>query len=183
MSCKPATREQWLVSLRRRIEPVGECMEWQGHLTNGKTPSVNTPRGYAWPGNSVGNQSVRSVLYALANGHRLPAGTVIRMKCWNERCVHEDHFQLIKRKDQSREQSKRGELNTAKAYLSKVRVARKRAKLSAAQVLDIQTSDDPRCDAAKRHGVSPQTVSEIRRGRMHASVARGASVFAWGRAA
>lgn len=183
MSCKPATREQWLSSVRARIQPVGECMEWQGHMRDGVTPGVNAPRGYAWPGNSNGNQSVRTVLYALATGERLPAGTVIRMRCWNDRCVHEDHFQLISRKQLPREQSKRGELSTMKAYLSKVREGKKRAKLSEAQVLDIKTSQESRTEAAKRHGVSPQTVSEIRRGRIHASVVRGASVFAWARAA
>lgn len=183
MSVPVQTREQWLASIRSRIEPVGECMEWQGHYINGTTPAIYAPAGYAWPGNSKGNHSARSVLFALANGDRLPANTVIRPRCWNERCVHEDHFGLVKRTQQSREQSRRGELQTLNAALSKLRSARARAKLTDQQIEDIRSTTDPTDAAASRYGVAPQTIRMIRRGKARPDVVPAASVFAWGRAA
>ena len=183
MSVPVQSREAWLASIRASIEPVGECMEWQGYYLKGTTPLIYTPAGYAWAGNTKGNQSARSVLYALSAGERLPARTVIRPRCWNERCVHEDHFQLVPRKQQAREQSKRGELQTAKAYFAKLRSAQARAKLTTEQVAAIRDGAESTDAAARLNNVTPQTVRNIRRGRARPDVLPAASVFAWGRAA
>lgn len=172
------TRDQWLAEVRSLISPVGECMEWQGSYA-GKTPLVYVPRNYAWEGNTQSRQSTRSVLFSLSHGHRLSASSLIRMRCHNYRCVHEDHFCVIPRTHQAKEQGKRGEFSTAKRRAATAKTSRAKAKLTAEIAEQIRLSPDSGPVEAAKHGVSPQTVTAIRRGVLWAETARGASVFSW----
>lgn len=173
------TREQWLSGIRSCIEPVGECMEWTGPV-RGSVPLVYTPAGYAWSGNANGRQSVRCVLYALSNGTQLPAGTVIRSKCRNSRCVHEDHFQFFKRTEQAAEQGRRGELSTPGRCAARAKSARARSTLTLEKVAAIRASDLSDSDEAQLHGVTEKTIEAIRLNKRWRTVVSGASVFSWG---
>lgn len=179
MSRPHQTRAEWISAIKAQIHPVGECMEWEGQYL-GKTPMVYCPREYIRPGNSQGRHSLRSVLYTFATGERLPAGKIIRPRCWNERCVHEDHFQLIDRTEQSGEQSSRGELQTTKARIARTILLRSRSKLDRTKADAIKASTDSHEVEAARHGVSVQTITAIRRGDAWAEVLPAASVFTWG---
>lgn len=173
------TRAEWIASVKARIEPVGECMEWTGPV-RGTVPVVYAPLDYAWPGNSMGRQSVRSVLYTLSTGERLPAGTLIRAKCRNILCVHEDHWQLFTRREQAAEQGRRGELSTAKRCAARAKAARERSPLTLEKVEAIRLSGRPSAEEALAHGVSKRTIDAIRSGRRWRESVRGASVFSWG---
>lgn len=173
------SREKWLMGLRKSCKPVGECIEWQGPYM-GKTPLVYCPAGYAWEGSTQSRQSARSVLFSLANGRRLSQHSVIRMRCNNYRCVHEDHFYIIPRTHQAKEQSKRGELQTKRRKVAVTRQARQRAKLTQEDVYAIRASHDSSRVEAKKYDVSSATINAVRRGRLWADVIVGASVFNWG---
>lgn len=175
------SREQWLRTIQAQQQEVGDCIEWQGRYM-GKTPLVYVPRNFAWDGNTQSGQSVRAVLYVLRNGTRLPADTVIRMRCWNDKCVHEDHFGFVLRSKQAREQSRRGELQTAKRKTAARLRARGRGKVTPEAAEQIRVSGLSSKVEAAAHGVSTATITSIRRGEMHAAVLPGASVFTWARA-
>lgn len=175
---KMQTRETWLAGLSALIEPVGECMEWQGP-TMGKTPVYYSPRGYAFDGSVQGKHSARAILFALDRGFRLPAGSLIRMRCRNDKCVHEDHFYVIPRSHQPKEQSKRGELSTPRKRAAVTNQQRKTAKLTLEQARAIRHSTTPSREEAAKYGVSSQTVTAIRRGILWAESTQGASVFSW----
>lgn len=111
---RPATsRSEWLISLKSNIEPVGECMEWQGQF-RGTVPVHYTRPSFAWPGNCRGAHSVRAILWAMSNGQSLPKGHVIRPACWNDKCVDERHFVIMTRAEHVAEQARRGDFATAK---------------------------------------------------------------------
>lgn len=172
------TREEWLSKLNSLIEPVGECMEWQGP-TMGKTPVYYSPRGYAFEGSAQGKHSTRAILFSLDRGYRLSTNSLIRMRCRNDKCVHEAHFYVIPRSHQPKEQSKRGELSTPRNRAAVTRQQRKTAKLTLEQARAIRHSTTPSREEAKKYGVSSQTVSAIRRGILWAESTQGASVFSW----
>lgn len=153
-------------------------MEWQGP-TMGKTPVFYSPRGYAFEGSTQGKHSTRAILFSLDRGHRLAPGSLIRMRCRNDKCVHEAHFYVIQRSHHPKEQSKRGELSTPRKTAAVTAQQRKTAKLTIDQARAIRASDAPAREEAKKYGVSSQTISAIRRGVLWAESVVGASVFSW----
>ena len=173
------TREQWLAGLRALLEPVGQCIEWQGRYNLGKTPLVYVPRGYAWRGNSQGGQSVRVVLFALHHGRRPLPGQVLRTQCHNGRCVSVDHFMVISRRTQAAEQGRRGELSTPRRRAARLRCGRATAKLNSEAARAIRASTLPARELAPLYGVSRSTIDAVRRGRLWPAVLTGASVFGW----
>lgn len=181
MSRPPMTRVQWRAGIHERIVQVGECSEWTGDFS-GVTPVVYTPAGFAWPESLKGKQSVRGVLLFMEKGRRLTADQVIRPRCMNPQCVDVRHFQVITRAQQAREQSRRGELQTAQARAAKTLVGRRNAKLDDLAIRQILTSCTTSAEEAARHGVHRSTVSAVRRGDLWAHVLPAASVFTWARA-
>ncbi len=172
------TREQWLANLKSLIEPVGECMEWQGEFM-GKTPVHYSPRGFAFDGSTQGKQSTRAILFALDQKRRLSSDSLIRMRCRNDKCVHEAHFYVIPRSHQPKEQSKRGELRTPRKRAAVTCQQRKPAKLTLEQARAIRHSTTPSREEGEKYGVSSQTITAIRRGVLWAESTQGASVFSW----
>lgn len=175
------TRAQWCAGIRARIAQVGDCMEWTGQFS-GATPVVYAPAGFAWPESVKGKQSTRTVLFHIGKGRRPAQDQVIRPRCMNQRCVAEHHFKVMPREQQSREQSRRGELQTAKARAAKTLVGRRNAKLDDLAIVQILTSCTTSSEEAARHGVHRSTVSAVRRGELWAHVLPAASVFTWARA-
>lgn len=178
---KTMPRAEWLIALKSKIEPVGDCMEWQGQFV-GKTPVVYTPKsfisGYAFHA----NMPVRRVLYCLETGHRPPAGYVLRARCWNDSCVDPNHFELISRKQQVAEQSKRGELVTAAFLKARSANGRSQSKLTPEAVAEIRASTATGPVEAAKHGVSTTTINRIRSGVRWATSLPGASIFTLGQA-
>lgn len=172
------TRAQWRAGIHERIVQVGECAEWTGDFS-GVTPVVYAPAGFAWPESLKGRQSTRGVLLFMEKGRRLTADQVIRPRCMNPQCVDVRHFQVITRAQQAREQSKRGELQTAQARAAKVLVGRRDARLDEAAVNEIRSSSTTVREEAARHAVNPSTISAVRRGELWAHVLPAASVFTW----
>lgn len=168
--------EQWRQSLRTRIEPVGECMEWTAAMM-GKTPLVYCPRNYLYEGSLQSRHTVRTALWCIKHGCRPPAEQVIRTRCGNDRCVHEDHWLVLDRRTQSREQSRRKELQTVKALTAKMRSARGRAKLTPADVAAIKASPDASRVECLKHNVSSATINAVRSGRIWRTSAPWSSVF------
>lgn len=178
MSTQQMTRDEWLLSIHSRIEPVGECMEWQGPM-NKTIPIVYTPGGFAWEGNVCGKQSLRPILHLLSTGARIEKGQLIRMKCMNHKCVHEDHFLYLDRKTQAKEQARRKEFSTPAFKRARMVYARSTAKLDAEKAQEIRESGLSSREEAKKHGVSSRTVVAIRAGRLWKTGLSNSSVFSW----
>lgn len=178
MSIPVMTREAWLAGIKGLIHPVGDCMEWEGPY-RGTTPIIYCPESYAWPGNTKGQHSARTVLYSLSAGKRIKHGEIIRPRCWNERCVNEDHFGFLNRKTQVQEQSRRGELSTVKRRTSLILAGRAKSPLDQQKVDAIRLSDETDAVEAEKYGVSREAVRSIRCGDSWPVALPGASVFSW----
>lgn len=173
------TPARWRQSLLQRIEAVGECFEWTGRMM-GVTPLTYCPRGYLYPNSLQASHTVRTALWCLLHGCRPPADQIIRSRCGNPRCVHEGHWLVLSRESQSREQSRRNELQTMKALTAKMRSARGRAKLTPADVEAIKASADPSRVECLKYGVTAATVNAVRSGRIWRTSAPWSSVFSPG---
>jgi hypothetical protein len=172
------SRSAWIESILAQMEHAdeGECVEWQGR-SYGRVPVVYCPRDYVFPGSAQELRSVRPTLWSIKFEERPPPNMVIRPRCGNSLCVLDEHWQILSRETQAKEQSKRGELQTAKALVSKIRVRRLTAKLTEEAAEQIRLSTRSSREEALIHGVSQPTISAIRRHEMWAPVVAGASVF------
>ncbi|NDF52351.1 MAG: hypothetical protein EB116_20115 [Betaproteobacteria bacterium] len=144
--------------VRDRSIEVGDCWEWQGYFTpHGRTP-VSTRNSK--------NISVRRVLaielQLIDDRSRKVTGT----RCRNWRCVNPKHLQLLTRQVAA----KRAAENRTGGKLIASRKAsdqrRKRAKLSIDQVRAIRASDSSCRLLGIAYGVSPNTISLIKSGRI-----------------
>jgi hypothetical protein len=173
------THEQWVESVYGRIVPVGECEEWQGAMRR-TFPMMSTPAGYAYPDVKQSYVSVRVWLWAQEAGARPDDGLMIRMKCRNDRCCKLDHMVLMTPTQSVKESAKRGQLATPKALAAWTRGARKKAtKLNLDIARQIRNSDASSTDEAKKWGVSPQAVRQVRNGEIWRENAANSSVFNW----
>lgn len=174
------TYDAWLSSLLDLCVPVGDCVEWQGPTLKAKTPLVYVPKGYVLPEWGQYRQSARVVLWVLFHGSKPPAGSVIRPRCCNDRCVAIEHMVTMPRTAQSVEQARRREFDTPKRAAAAMRRARSRdTKLSIEIAREIRSSSEAPKVLAPRYGVSTATITAIRRGVLWPEAANGASVFTW----
>jgi hypothetical protein len=180
MGARIFTRESWLLGIMCRVEPVGECLEWTGPYFK-SVPLLYCPLDFVFPGSAQERRSVRMTLWALRNGERPPLGQIIRPSCLNDRCVAHEHWLVLDRKTQAREQAKRGELQTHKAQAAKMRTRRASpgAKLTQAKVDAIRTSGLSAKVEAAKYGVAAESINAIRRNAMWANTVPAASVFSW----
>lgn len=174
------TRNEWLHRLHETCEPVGDCLEWQGPTLKGKTPLVYVPKGFVLPEWGQHRQSARVVMWVLHHGNRPPAGSILRPRCLNDRCVAVEHMGILPRSKQAIEQSKRGEFCTPERHAAAINRARSRkTKLSIELAREIRASSEPARALAPRHGVSRATITAVRRGVLWPEVTNGASIFSW----
>lgn len=173
-------RETWLASIHTRLEPVGDCLEWQGTMV-GRVPVAYTPRGYLREGLSQGKHSVRVILWTLATGEAPAEGHVLRMTCQSDRCCLREHMVLMTRAESVVEQFRRGEHDTARRRAAMVTRARNAvtAKLTIEGARAIRASTESDEVLAQRHGIAVKRVRMVRRGQAWPETAPNSSVFTW----
>ena len=150
-----------LKKIQSRCEEVGDCLEWQGHVSSGGSPRI-------WHEGKT--HSVRKLMLQ-ANGKAsdVPPKHKLMTTCENRRCIHLDHLVIVPMAKFVRERLVPGTNHLLRsAKIAKAR--RAGAKLSAADVADIRASTEKDHVLAERYGVSRAYVSSIqlhRRWRDH----------------
>ena len=144
-----------------RCEEVGDCLEWQGHVSSGGSPRI-------WHEGKT--HSVRKLmLQAHGKPSEVPPKHKLVCTCENHRCVNADHIAIVPLAKFVRERLVPGTNHLLRsAKIAKAR--RAGAKLSAADVADIRASTEKDHILAERYGVSRAYVSSIqlhRRWRDH----------------
>lgn len=147
-----------LKTIRDRCNVVGDCWLWTMACANqGRTPVI----GYTDADGKTRTRSVRHLVAELAN---LPIDQKkpTRTKCHDPLCVYPDHIRPTSQKELHRLTSK-----TKKPTASPARTLanRKRGKINLEIAEAIRTSTEAGTVEAKKHGISPQLVSAIRRGK------------------
>ena len=149
-------------------QEVGDCLEWQGHMSNkGTQPTVK----HRAPGKDYSNNvSVPRVLWERKNGP-VPAGKLVYRKCCNNACVLEDHIKVGSRADSMKARIRAGaSKHSAATVISLTLAARRRAATvntpeKARAVLSLTAEGLSIAQIADRTGVNPTMVKEIRQGR------------------
>ena len=135
-----------------RCEEVGDCLEWQGHISAG-----GSPRMY----HDGKTHSVRKLmLQANGKASEVPPKRKLMTTCENPRCVHPSHLVIVPMAKFVRDRlvaNTNHQIRAAK--IAKAR--RKSAKLTADDVAAIRASDEADHILAERYGVSRSHVSGI----------------------
>lgn len=150
-----------LKKIESRCEEVGDCLEWQGHIS-----ATGSPRMY-YDGKM---QSARKlVLKARGKPCEVPPKHKLMTTCENPRCVHPSHLVIAPMAKFVRDRLVPGTNHLLRsAKIAKAR--RAGAKLSHADVAEIRASTEKDHILAERYGVSRAYVSSIqlhRRWRDH----------------
>ena len=142
-----------LKKIESRCEEVGDCLEWQGHISAG-----GSPRMY----HDGKTQSARKlVLKAHGKPCDVPPKHKLVCTCENHRCVNADHIAIVPLAKFVRERLVPGTNHLLRsAKIAKAR--RAGAKLSDADVADIRASTEKDHILAERYGVSRSHVSGIK---------------------
>lgn len=141
-----------LKKIESRCEEVGDCLEWQGHISAG-----GSPRMY-YDGKM---QSARKlVLQAHGKPSEVPLKHKLVCTCENHRCVNADHIAIVPLAKFVRERLVANTNHQIRA--AKIAKARRQsAKLTADDVAAIRASDEADHILAERYGVSRSHVSGI----------------------
>lgn len=174
----PAPRLLTLPMIHGRCEEVGECLIW--------TQAASTRKGaqgqpYAQHGGKV--VGLRRLVYELATGEPPPEGKVLRMRCEQSLCLHQDHMRVTTRLQQVRETVKSGALSTPSANAARTAAARRRAAergMTMERARAVRAEVGTLREIAERMGMPITTVGAIRRGDAWRETVAAASVFAQG---
>lgn len=147
---------EFIARLRKRSDEVGDCWEWSGAMQSTTGMPVVRYEGRAQP--------VRRAI-AIELGLSLD-GRIATCKCLNMRCVNPEHITTITRQQLQKRTAKSTQLHLNQARCRKLaQSARRRGKLTEAQVAEIRTIDGMKQrDIAALYGITQSTVSAIRRG-------------------
>ena len=93
-SARGAVNTEMLKKIQSRCEEVGDCLEWQGHIS-----ATGSPRIYH-------DSRMQSARKLMLQAHGKPSEVPLKHKlvctCENHRCVNADHIAIVPLRTQSR---------------------------------------------------------------------------------
>ena len=147
-------------------EPNSGCFLWAGQV---RKCGYGYFRVSSDPSKAL--EGAHRVSWKLSKGS-IPSGMMVCHHCDNRTCVNPDHLFLGTAKDNMMDAGKKGRMNwknPSRPGLPKGS-SHHAAKLTEAEVLEIRASSSLGVDLAKDYGVSPNTISRIRRREIWASI-------------
>lgn len=133
--------------MKVKFDPVTGCHVWNGSI------STQGYGRFAWAGKARQAHRMAWIFY---NGE-IPDGLCILHRCDNRRCVNPDHLFLGTYLDNVRDMLAKGR------HVHFVGEATPSAKLTREAVAEIRASREPHVIVAAAYGVTPETVSHVRR--------------------
>lgn len=158
------TLEQHIAAGLAKAQEVGDCLEWQGYMTNhGTQPAIKMRlegRKY------TSNIPVPRLLWEQANGPLEP-GKLVYRKCCNNACICLDHIAVGTRADWAKARKKAGATkHSPSTRMTLTIAARSRANVKysmeiAREVRQLAASGMLQIEVAKLTGVSKDMVTDI----------------------
>lgn len=141
-------------TLRARCEEIGECWEWTGSHTRNGHPTVT---------NAQKHFMVRRLMAELS-GMPLTPKKKISTKCGNKSCVCPQHIVIETHRQLMKRQGAMGKLSgqVRHAKIAAAKRAGPQAKITMEIARSIRESDAPHTTEAKKHGITPRKVADIR---------------------
>jgi hypothetical protein len=163
---KPASVAELAAKGMAAAIEVGDCLEWQGRMGNGKTVPVVQSRAEK---TYSAEYSIPRFLWEQAKGP-VPAGKLVYRKCCNNACVQLAHLAVGTRTEWSENRKKHGlTKHTAAHILNLAKAARSRPttinSMEAAREVRRLLGEHTRDEVAAMTGVSPAMVDDIALGR------------------
>jgi HNH endonuclease len=154
-TARPGTVAQYAAG--RTVED-GDCLRWTGTVCNGH------PAG-AWGGKRC--RLIRREVWEAANGP-IPAGKIIRCTCETPLCVALDHLSVATYRSVARQCAAQGLMSgpVRSGRIAAAKRAGPQARITQEDARAIRESDESGRVWADRLGISPSTVSKIRRGQV-----------------
>lgn len=142
------------------------CWLWRGAMTDGRWPRIHAP-DHSLPGSPKRTQTGRRATWNLFTGKAIPTGYRVWGTCLCDACVNPEHSKCGPTTELGRFTVRTGRFkNSAARIVANRMTGRKRASLTPEQVEEAQASKEFLKVLAERWGVSAQTVSRARLGRM-----------------
>lgn len=138
---------------KREEKGIDECWEWAGAIYNNGYGMVALKRG------KRKTFSAHRIAWIVANGKDIPAGLMICHKCDNRPCVNPNHLYAGTGRDNNTDTVRRNRGNR------KLGSDCSWSKLTEKQVLDILSSTMKQTLLAKKYGIDPSLVSQIKSGK------------------
>lgn len=169
-----------LQDLKRRcvIDAISDCWIWTQGQDNGN------PKCWIWFDEIRAAISMRGrkAAYTLKTGGLPVHGLWVSRAacCAHKLCVNPDHCVAGTAADRGLAQRQLGNLcGNPKRIRSAINAASYRRKLTEEQVQEIRKDCRPLRVLGELYGVSPQTISAVKMGRVYKQGARNSSVFTW----
>lgn len=163
---KPASVKDLVARGMAEAVEVGDCLEWQGKMGNGKVvPVVQSREGRTYST----DHSVPRALWEAKNGP-IPEGMILYRKCCNNACVEMKHFAVGTRAEWVANRKKKGLTKHTAAHVAALtQGARKRAytrnSLEKAREVRSLVGEHTYQEIAQQTGVSKAMVQDIAQGR------------------
>ena len=142
-----------------KVETVGDCWEWQGHMCSGKSPVIHMSQDFY--GLKTTMARVRTLVYVLT--HQRKAKGMVTAGCGNLRCVNPDHLKVMTKANMTKMWCKQSISKSLKITTQK----RKTAKLNADQAAQIRLAKGKEAvDLAISFGVSRSTAYKVKSGEI-----------------
>lgn len=142
------------------------CWEWRGGLSDGKWPRVHAP-DHTKPGSPKTPQTGRRAVWHLLTGKPIPTGWRVYGTCPCAVCLNPEHMSCGTTAKLGKHSAKIGRFKNSPARVAANRkTGRLRSALSPETIAEIQDSSELNKVWAERLGVSPQTISRAKLGKM-----------------
>jgi hypothetical protein len=151
----PVTDDDIARYIAARVIEDGDCLRWTGFRVNGHPAGAIGPLKFL----------VRREVWQAAHGE-IPPGRILRCTCETPLCVNLEHLRCTTYQSVAKECGALGLMSgrVRSARIADVKRAGRQAKISQADAEVIRGSDAKGVELAEQFGISPSTVSKIRRG-------------------
>lgn len=168
-----------LEDIRQRcfIDEDTGCWTWRGAKDDKKYPRVWAPN-HTKPGSPMETQTGRRAVWHLSTGKPIPHGHRVYGTCSNPLCLNPAHMRCDPGPEWGAHMSKSGVHKTIRRTISARTIGRKRSILTDAIYAEIIASPESGLALSRRLGISRQTISRARRGKMSAFQSVGAPLSA-----
>lgn len=146
--------------VKTRCRACGDCLIWE------QSKACGTPVVYCFDQGQRARIRLRDFMWLGSGRRSLFSGFVLQPQCGERFCVNPEHLKQITYSEMVKQSLTDAVMLRKSIAQAKVFRASGRCKLSEDDVIDIRSSDDTGRAMARKYGVTPQAIYQIRAGHI-----------------